>query len=190
MSVYDENSFLQGIALGRAMKGVDFVGSNGQFWTGENLLTESQKNLSNWTRVRFQSFQNTYTDGENYLQVTPDDWYDKLYIPVTIHPYTLYVFTGLYRSVTGSSTENYETNFRGERNAILTGQPGQSQLSSYGIIDMSQALYSEASETFRRYSAFAYADIEMTVYLVIDFGKYLDYQPTTVIWKDLCFAQM
>lgn len=188
---YDEDSFLQGIALGRTMKGTDIVNGDGRFWGGDNLLTENQRNLSNWQRVLFQSFQNSYSDGENRLTVTPNSNYDKLYIPVAIQAYTLYVFTGLYRSVSGTIIEeSYEPAFAGERNAILTQAPGSNQLSYYPMIDMSQALHTAASGTFRRYSAFAYSNTSATVYLVIDFGKYRDFQSTTVIWKDLCFAQM
>ena len=193
--VYDENSFLQGIALGRSMKGIDIVNGEGKFWGGENLLTENQRNLSNWHRVQFRVFENGYYDGENFLVVTTDNnhlhFHNRLYIAVNLQAYTLYVFTGLYRSVTGTTiVESYEPEFYGERNAVLTQTPGSSKLSRYPMIDMSPPLYTEASETFQRYSAFAYANSNITAYLVIDFGKYQDAQTTKVRWKDLCFAQM
>ena len=191
--LYDKNSFLQGIALGRAMKGVDVVGGSGTgvFWSGENLLTEAQRNFNNWNRILFQSYENAYSDGVNDMTITPDGIHDRLWISETIEPYTTYVFTGLYRSISGSNiVESYEPDFSGERNAVLSLQPSTQQLHTYNPISLSPALYVQPSEEFRRYSAFAYANTTTTIYLCVNFGKYQDFRSTHVQWKDMCFAKL
>ena len=187
---YDANSFLHGIELGRALKGTEVTGGGGRFWTGENLLTEAQLNLSNWNKLGFQTYQNAYQDGVNDMNFTVvAGIFDRFYLAETLEPYTTYVFTGLYRSVSGTTIEeSYEPTFYGERNAVLTQTPGTGQLHDYGIMSLSVPLDTNASQVFKRYTAFAFSTTAATVYITIDCGKYQDGTPTHVQWKDLCFA--
>ena len=124
------------------------------------------------------------------LTVISGIW-DRFYLAETLEPYTTYVFTGLFRSVSGTIIEeSYESTFYGERNAVLNTAPGTGQLHNYGIFSLSIPLNTEASSVFRRYTAFAFSKTSATVYITIDCGKYQDGTPTHVQWKDLCFATL
>lgn len=141
------------------------------------LLTDAQKNLSNWQKnmQSFPQFDNTYTNGRNRLAYTGGSGYERIYLPVDLTGFGTFSFDmrcpmNGYNCDYGSDTEYaFISRSRPDTNALW--------YNSQNIV-----AYAALPKT----SSNAYTRIEMNVntpgtyYLGIDFGYIVNDVPITI----------
>ena len=141
------------------------------------LLTDEQKNISNWQKnmQSFPQFDNTYTNGRNRLAYTGGSGYERIYLPVDLTGFGTFSFDmrcpmNGYNCSYGSDTEYaFISKFMPDTGAL--------QYNSQNIV-----AYAELPKT----SSNAYTRIEMNVntpgtyYFGIDLGYIVDGVPITI----------
>lgn len=140
------------------------------------LLTDEQKNISNWQKnmQSFPQFDNTYTNGRNRLAYTGGSGYERIYLPVDLTGFGIFSFDmrcpmNGYNCDYGSDTEYA---------FISTAEPDTTALLNDPNVIARAALPKTSSN--------AYTRIEMNVntpgtyYFGIDFGYIVDGVPITI----------
>lgn len=140
------------------------------------LLTDEQKNISNWQKnmQSFPQFDNTYTNGRNRLAYTGGSGYERIYLPVDLTGFGTFSFDmrcpmNGYNCDYGSDTAYA---------FISKYRPG-----TYGLLNDPNVI---ACAALPKASSNSYTRIEMninapgTYYLGIDFGYIVDGVPITI----------
>lgn len=142
----------------------------------QDILTEEQKNISNWQKnmQSFPQFDNTYTNGRNRLKYTGGSGYERIYLPVDL------TGSGTFSFNMRCPTNGYNCDYGSDTDYafISTTIPGTSALLGEPNVIARAALPKTSSNTYTR--------IEMninapgTYYLGIDFGYIVDGVPITI----------
>lgn len=141
------------------------------------LLTDAQKNLSNWQKnmQSFPQFDNTYTNGQNRIKYTGGSGYERIYLPVIFTG-----FSGAFSFDMRCPTAGYNCDYGSDTEYafISTAEPGTTTLLSDPNVIARAALPKNSSSTYTRVEM--NINVPGTYYLGIDFGYIVDDVPITI----------
>lgn len=141
------------------------------------LLTDAQKNLSNWQKnmQSFPQFENTFTNGRNRLKYTGGEGREKIYIPIDFTGWG-----GMFRFDMRCPTGGYNCDYGSDTEYafISTAEPGTTALLSDPNVIARAALPKNSSSTYTRIEM--NINVPGTYYLGIDFGYIVDDVPITI----------
>ena len=141
------------------------------------LLTDAQKNLSNWQKnmQSFPQFDNTYTNGRNRIKYTGGSGYERIYLPVNFTG-----FSGAFSFDMRCPTAGYNCDYGSDTEYafISTAEPDTTALLNDPNVIARAALPKNSSSTYTRIEM--NINVPGTYYLGIDFGYIVDNVPITI----------
>lgn len=143
------------------------------------LLTDEQKNISNWQKnmQSFPQFDNTYTNGRNRLAYTGGSGYERIYLPVDL------TGSGIFSFDMRCPMNGYNCDYGSDTDyAFISKSMPDSGSYSLQLNNQNIVAYAALPKT----SSNTYTRIEMNVntpgtyYFGIDFGYIVDGVPITI----------
>ncbi len=156
----------------------------------DNLILPENRNISTWTKniSPIPVFDNRYSNGINTLSYQGGEGFEHIYLPLTVKPYTNYIFSVDFHSPTGFDCPGYD-NVYDEYIAVTYVKPDRKGLNSLALLGKSEPLSKQASDAPVTYSVSFNSGSYTTVYLVLDFGYIADFVNVTLDYRNISLKE-